>query len=88
MRVILASVLLFSTPALGQQSIADVPPSFFSPTLMRGWQLEPPAVTREQQIQFALKWAEQPTGDQAQKREPVGRTLAGQQRSTVGQGIR
>jgi hypothetical protein len=82
MRLILASALLMSTAALGQQQRLE-PPELFSPTLAQAWQVQPSSWTFEQQTQLAMKWAEQPTGVEARSFDPTPRN---ERRSTVGQG--
>jgi hypothetical protein len=88
MRVILASLLLLSAPALAQQNPADAPLKTLSPTLMQGWEAEPPSLTREEQIQLALRWAEMPIAQTAQNSRAAGRRSTGSRRSTVGQSSR
>ncbi len=88
MRVILASVLLLSAPALAQQKLTDVPPEVLSPTLTRGWQMQPPSLTPEQQTELALRWAEEPSGIYPWSFEQGDRTFSGHRPTTVGQGSR
>ncbi len=89
MRVILVSVLLISArPVLAQHKLTDIPPELLSPTLMQGWQMQPPSLTPEQQTEFALRWAGEPNGLYARSFEGGNRTAAGPRPSTVGQGSR
>jgi hypothetical protein len=81
MRLILASALLISTAALGQQQRLEPPPELFSPSLAQAWQVQPSSWTFEQQTQLAMKWAEQPTGVEARSLDPTPRN---EPRSTVG----
>jgi len=86
MRIIIAAALALSAPAFAQQNVTDVPPNLFSPSLLRGWQVQPVSSSPGEQAQLALRWAQEPTGIQAKSFEKNDRKFTGQQRSTVGQG--
>ncbi len=83
MRVILTSFLLvFAAPTMAQQNVANLPPDYLTPNPLADWKVQAQSSSPLEQMQLALRWAQEPSDLQARGLEGRARTAPP---STVGQ---
>jgi hypothetical protein len=83
MRVILTSFLLvLAAPTIAQQNVTNLPPGFLTQNPLADWKVQAQSSTPVEQMQLALRWAQEPSDLQARSFQGNARTP---RRSTVGQ---